>query len=142
MDSKQLVRTWFVFAFTIAVIGCSKNAGSNEEFIATSSGLKYKIIKQGSGDPAKAGDNVLIFETTSYLNGEVLYSNEGSDNPFPVLIGGNQSTAAMDEALRGMQVGEIRQIIAPPELVKRKTYPQNMSPDSSLTIRNVLHKIL
>jgi FKBP-type peptidyl-prolyl cis-trans isomerase len=128
MDSKQLVRTWFVFAFTIAVIGCSKNAGSNEEFIATSSGLKYKIIKQGSGDPAKAGDNVLIFETTSYLNGEVLYSNEGSDNPVP--------------ALRGMQVGEIRQIIAPPELVKRKTYPQNMSPDSSLTIRIVLHKIL
>ncbi len=136
------IKTLFIFIFSIVLWSCSQNSTTEKGYITTSSGLQYKIIQAGNGSPAKAGDEVLIFETTSYLNGEVLYSNENSDTPIPVLIGGNQATAAMDEALRGMQVGEIRQIIAPPELVKRKTYPQNMSPDSALTIRIILYEIL
>ena len=116
--------------------------GNSDGYSTTSTGLQYKIIENGTGEPAKAGDQVQIFETTSYLNGDVLYTNEHSDTPITVLIGGNQVTAAMDEALRGMQAGEIRQIIAPPELVKRKFYPPNVSPDSALTIRIIVHKIL
>ena len=84
----------------------------------------------------------MIRETTSYLNGTVLYSNENSGTPVKVLIGGNQATNAVDEGLRGMQEGEIRQLIAPPNLVRRKSYPSNVSPDSSLTIKIILHKIL
>lgn len=91
---------------------------------------------------AKAGQEVLLFETTSYLDGTVLYSNENSKSPVKVLIGGNQATTAVDEGLRGMQVGEIRKLIAPPNLVKRKSYPPNVSPDSALTIKIILHKIL
>ncbi|MGB3007809.1 MAG: FKBP-type peptidyl-prolyl cis-trans isomerase [Chitinophagaceae bacterium] len=59
-----------------------------------------------------------------------------------VLIGGNQATNAVDEGLRGMQEGEIRQLIATPDLVKRKYYPLNVSPDSSLKIKIILQKIL
>ncbi len=111
-------------------------------YIKTGSGLQYKILQAGTGETAKAGQEVLIFETTSYLNGTVLYSNEKSTSPVKVLIGGNQATAAVDEGLRGMQVGEIRQLICPPYLVKRKSYPQNVSPDSTLMIKMILHKIL
>jgi hypothetical protein len=41
-----------------------------------------------------------------------------------------------------MQVGEVREIIAPPHLVKRKSYPPNVSPDSTLVIKLILHEIL
>lgn len=114
----------------------------HDEYITTASGLKYKILQKGSGEPAKAGQEVLLFETTTYLDGTVLYSNENSKSPVKVLIGGNQATTAVDEGLRGMQVGEIRKLIAPPDLVKRKSYPPNVSPDSSLAIKIILHKIL
>ena len=103
--------------------------------VSTKSGLQYRVLEKGSGSNAKAGDTVFIFETTSYRNGTVLYSNYNSTTPVKVLIGGNQATAAVDEGLRGMRVGEIRELVAPHYLVKRKTYPDNVSPDSTLVIK-------
>ncbi len=117
-------------------------SASADGYIKTASGLKYKILLKGSGSTAKEGHEVLIFETTSYLDGTVLYSNENSTTPVKVLIGGHQATDGVDEGLRGMQVGEVRRLIAPPELVKRKFYPPNVSPDSTLAIKIILHKIL
>ena len=111
-------------------------------YTTTTSGLKYKILQKGSGETAKPGQEVLIFETTTYLDGTILYSNENSKNPIKILIGGNQATSAVDEGLRGMQAGEIRKLIAPHYLVKRKSYPENVSPDSTLAIKIILHKIL
>jgi len=115
---------------------------TDKDYITTETGLKYKILQKGNGQKAKAGQEVLIRETTSYLNGTVLYSNENSRSPVKVLIGGNQATNAVDEGLRGMQEGEIRQLIATPNLVKRTSYPPNVSPDSTLTIKIILDKIL
>lgn len=115
---------------------------NQKNMIQTSSGLKYQILKKGSGPKTQAGQAVLIYETTTYLDGTILYSNENTNNPVKVLIGGNQATAAMDEGLRGMRVGEVRKLIAPPYLVKRKEYPDNVSPDSTLVIKVILHEIL
>ncbi len=113
-----------------------------DDYITTETGLKYKILQKGSGAQAQVGQEVLIRETTTYLDGTVLYSNETTHSPVKVLIGGNQATNAVDEGLRGMQVGEVRQLIAKPDLVKRKSYPPNVSPDSTLVIKMILHKIL
>jgi FKBP-type peptidyl-prolyl cis-trans isomerase len=113
-----------------------------KDYITTPSGLKYRVLKRGEGDAARAGNEVLIFETTRYRDGTILYSNEDGGDPIRVLIGGNQATDGVDEGLRGMQVGEVRENIAPPYLVKRKSYPPNVSPDSALVIRLILHKIL
>ncbi len=117
-------------------------AVSTDGYVKTSTGLMYVMLQKGSGETAKAGQEVLIFETTSYLNGIILYSNENTTTPVKVLIGGHQATEGVDEGLRGMQVGEVRRLIAPPELVKRKSYPPNVSPDSTLSIKIILHKIL
>ncbi len=136
----------FLLVSFILISCCSQNkvstANNNNEYTTTPTGLKYMTIKKGSGETAKEGQEVLIFETTTYLNGTVLYSNENSANPVKVLIGGHQATEGVDEGLRGMQVGEIRKLIAPPYLVKRKSYPSNVSPDSTLAIKIILHKIL
>ena len=132
-------------AVFIFITGCAIHKQATnlpDGYTKTSSGLQYKILQKGTGDTAKAGQEVLIFETTTYLNGTVLYSNEHTTSPVKVLLGGNQATEAVDEGIRGMQVGEIRQLIAPHYLVKRKSYPPNVSPDSALTIKIILHKIL
>jgi len=114
----------------------------SSKLIETESGLKYKILKKGKGDEAKIGDEILLYETTTYRNGTILYSNMDSGNPIKILIGGNQATKAVDEGLQGMKVGEVRMIIAPPNLVKRTSYPQNTSPDSTLVITMKLDSIL
>lgn len=114
----------------------------SSKLIETESGLKYKILKKGKGDEAKIGDEILLYETTTYKNGTILYSNMDSGNPIKILIGGNQATKAVDEGLQGMKVGEVRMIIAPPNLVKRTSYPQNTSPDSTLVITMKLESIL
>lgn len=139
--------TYCFILVSFLLISCSSQnniskQNSTEEYITTSSGLKYTILKKGNGAAAKEGDQVLIFETTSYLNGTVLYSNENSTTAVKVLIGGKQATEGVDEGLRGMQVGEVRKLIAAPHLVKRTSYPENISPDSTLMIKIILHKIL
>ena len=138
---------WLLLSGLFVIASCANAKKTNKTkevdgFVTTPTGLKYKIIREGKGEPARAGNEVLIFETTSYLDGTVLYSNENSTNPVKVLIGGHQATEGVDEGLRGMRTGEIRTLIAPPHLVKRTTYPDNVSPDSTLSIRIILHKIL
>ena len=126
------------------LISCANQnkATKSSAYVTTPSGLKYTILEKGSGETAREGQEVLIFETTSYLNGTVLYSNENTTKPVKILIGGQQVTDGVDEGLRGMQAGEVRQLIAPPQLVRRKSYPPNVSPDSTLAIKIILYKIL
>ncbi|HOD09135.1 MAG TPA: FKBP-type peptidyl-prolyl cis-trans isomerase [Flavobacterium sp.] len=128
----KLLKTLFLlFLF----ISCSTTT------VTTKSGLQYRILEKSKGSKAAVGDEVFIYETTSYRNGTVLYSNYNSTSPVKVLIGGNQATTAVDEGLRGMRVGEVRELVAPPYLVKRKGYPPNVSPDSTLVIKMKLDRI-
>jgi FKBP-type peptidyl-prolyl cis-trans isomerase len=141
------MKHFFIFFYSYCFLSCNHQnklakSTSDDGYVTTETGLKYKILQKGSGQKANVGQEVLIRETTSYLDGTVLYSNENSGTPVKVLIGGNQATNAVDEGLRGMQEGEIRYLIATPNLVKRKSYPPNVCPDSTLTIKIILHKIL
>lgn len=129
------MKTFGTLFFVLVFVGCANR------IVSTKSGLKYRILEKGSGMKVQEGDEVFIYETTSYRNGTVLYSNYDSTSPVKVLIGGNQATAAVDEGLRGMKVGEVRELIAPPYLVKRKGYPPNVSPDSTLVIKIRIDRI-
>ena len=60
------------------------NSLSPGSYIKTPSGLMYTILKKGTGEKAKEGQEVLKFETTTYLNGTILYSNENSTTPVKV----------------------------------------------------------
>ncbi len=119
-----------------------KSGKTVDDMITTATGLKYSILQKGTGAGAVVGNEVLIYETTTYLDGTVLYSNENTGRPVKVLIGGKQATEGVDEGLRGMQTGEIRKLIVPAHLAKRKSYPANVSPDSTLAIKIALYKIL
>jgi FKBP-type peptidyl-prolyl cis-trans isomerase len=135
------VSTRLITALSLIILVLCQT-GCNDRIMTTRSGLQYKKIAKGTGAKAKTGQEILLFETTRYRNGTILYSNEGTTTPVKVLIGGNQATQAVDEALVGMKAGEVKEIIAPPYLVKRKDYPPNVHPDSTLVIKLILHKIL
>lgn len=132
----------FISFLVLAACSSTKQAGSGKKEIVTPSGLRYTILQKGDGPAAKAGNEVLIYETTTYVNGTMLYSNENTNRPVRVLIGGGQATAGVDEGLRGMQVGEVRKLILSPNLSKRTSYPDNISPDSTIVVKILLHKIL
>ena len=79
-----LLNILFMFGCkTIPGDGASKNSG----YITMGSGLQFQILKKGEGRAAKEGESILLFETTSYRNGTVLYSNENTNFPVKVLIG-------------------------------------------------------
>ena len=92
---------------TVFIFGCTSNKNllySNKDgFIISESGLQYQILKTGEGKYSDKGDEVLIYETTSYRNGTIIYSNEGSGNPIKVKIWANQATKGMDDGIRKMQ---------------------------------------
>jgi FKBP-type peptidyl-prolyl cis-trans isomerase len=126
-----------VLCFLMVINGCSTG-----KLHQSPTGLQYRVLQKGHGPKALPGQQILLRETTSYRNGTVLYSNENKGNPVPVTIGAGQATLAVDEALRGMRQGEIKEIIAPPHLVKRTFYPANTHPDSTLVIKLLLQQIV
>lgn len=146
----SIVPTWFALVYVTMLVttGC-KNQSQPENavedtvgYVKSDSGLKYKTILEGTGEMAEMGDEVLIFETTSYRDGTQLYSNENSTHPIKVKIGAGMVTKGVDEGLKGMRSGEVRELIVPHYLAKRKFYPDNVSPDSTLIIKLIVDKVL
>ncbi|MEZ4803488.1 MAG: FKBP-type peptidyl-prolyl cis-trans isomerase [Gelidibacter sp.] len=130
----------FLSAVTLC---CNSNKNPNEDgFIKTSSGLKYKILKEGNGESAKVGQEVLIHETMSYRNDSLLFDSRTLPNPVKVLVGGSQAIAGVDEALVGMKKGEIKKLMVPPKLSKRTGNHNVPHPDSTLVYQVELIEIL
>ncbi len=128
---------------SIVTLSCNSNKKAKEDrFIETSSGLKYKILKEGNGDSAKVGQEVLIHETMSYMNDSLLFDSRTLPNPVKVLVGGSQAIAGVDEALIGMRKGEIKKLIVPPKLSKRTGEHSFPNPDSTLLYKVELIDIL
>ncbi|WP_082316566.1 FKBP-type peptidyl-prolyl cis-trans isomerase [Mangrovimonas sp. ST2L15] len=134
---------WISLIASTFMVGCSSNKkDKNIGFIKTSTGLKYKIIQEGKGVPVKAGQEVLIHETMSYMNDSMLFDSRTLPNPVKVLVGGSQAIAGVDEGLVGMKKGEIKKLIVPPALSKRTGAHIFPHPDSTLMYEVELIEIL
>jgi FKBP-type peptidyl-prolyl cis-trans isomerase len=131
------MRKFLTFFCLIALVGCQ-----TPRLVESSTGLQSQVLKKGAGPKAQAGDVVLLFETTTYRDGTVLYSNEGAERPIRITLGAEQVTEAVEEGLNGMRSGEVKLIVAPPNLVKRLFYPDNVSPDSSLVIKLIVAEVI
>lgn len=149
MNSNSIKPRLVIFGILISfgIISCKEKQNEEvktveNEYVKTESGLQYRVLKEGNGIKAKNGDDVLLFETTSYRNGTELYSNENSENPIKIKLGANQVTKGVEEGLKGMKSGEIRQLIVPNYLAKREFYPENVSPDSTLVIKLIVNKVI
>ena len=88
-----------------------------KKFKTTKSGLKYAIIKPGDGATAKAGKDVRV-HYTGWLqsNNEKFDSSRDRGEPFSFPLGAGQVIPGWDEGVKGMKVGEQRQLVIPPKL--------------------------
>ena len=126
---------------------CSSSKALNQstqknDFLESSSGLKYKILRKGNGEAVKVGQEILIHESMSYTNDSLLFDSRNLIYPIKVLVGANQVIKGIDEGLVGMKKGEIKKLIIPPALSKRtgvQTFPH---PDSTLVYEIELIDIL
>ncbi len=122
-------------------LSCQKNTPQSSDMITTTSGLQYKILKEGSGEGAKIGQEVKIHESTSYRDGTLIFSSKDMQ-PIQFMLGAKIVIEGVDEGVRGMKKGEIRTLIVPTSLSKRSSYPPILSKDSILVYRIELIDIL
>ncbi|NAS14165.1 FKBP-type peptidyl-prolyl cis-trans isomerase [Poritiphilus flavus] len=120
-----------LFIFVIFALSACKDPGSKE--VTLTSGLRYEVLKEGSGKAAQIGDEVIIKEKLEYMDGTLLYSTENRGVNLPKFtLGQKHVIDGVDQGVQGMRVGEVRKLVVPPELSKRETYPKFLSADSTL----------
>ena len=80
-------------------------------------GMKIEIVKEGTGEGAKAGDLVTVNYTGTLLDGTKFDSslNPGR-TPFEFTLGQNRVIQGWELGVLGMKVGEKRKLTIPPEL--------------------------
>lgn len=102
-----------------------------EGYVGTASGLRYKILRPGTGDTAVAGRYVLVEYVGQEMSGEVFDRSE-PDRPVGFILWSGKVPRGWDEGVVGMRVGEKRRLILSPELVCGP-YPGNVVlPDGNL----------
>ena len=81
----------------------------------TPSGLEYKDLKEGSGEPATRGDRVVVHYTGWLTDGKQFDSSLDGE-PFAFTLGAGEVIAGWDEGVTGMRVGDKRKLWIPPRL--------------------------
>jgi len=82
----------------------------------TASGLKIIEIKAGTGAAAQKGQTVSVHYTGWLADGTKFDSSLDRGQPISFVLGAGQLIPGFDEGAIGMQVGEQRRLIIPPNL--------------------------
>jgi len=82
----------------------------------TSSGLRYEILSEGSGEVVEPGDTAVVHYTGWLPDGTQFDSSRDRGEPFPFPVGAGRVIAGWDEGVAGMAVGERRKLVIPPDL--------------------------
>ncbi|HTE20408.1 MAG TPA: FKBP-type peptidyl-prolyl cis-trans isomerase [Armatimonadota bacterium] len=90
---------------------------SSKKFKTTKSGLKYAVLEKGKGDTAADNQQVYVHYTGWLQDGGKKFdSSVDRGEPFGFMLGRGQVIAGWDEGVKGMKVGERRQLIIPAKL--------------------------
>ena len=144
-------------AVALVLLGCSKStqstseqsaapnapaassaaaASSNNDMKTTASGLKYQVLKQGTGKVSpKATDTVNVHYHGTLLNGAIFDSSVQRGQPisFPL----NQVIAGWTEGLQLMKVGDKFKFEIPPNLAYGPNSPSPSIPPNSTLVFEV-----
>lgn len=103
--------------------------------LETKSGLRYVILKKGSGNGSPAdGTTVTVNYEGKLLDGKLFDSSYKRGKPSTFKIG--QVIEGWNEALKAMKTGEERLLIIPPELgYGKRGYPGVIPPNSFLVFK-------
>ena len=90
-----------------------ENINSNNNETKT---VKIEILKEGSGEPSKTGDLVLVHYTGTLENGTKFDSSLDRGTPLDFTLGENRVIQGWELGVLGMKVGEKRKLTIPSEL--------------------------
>jgi FKBP-type peptidyl-prolyl cis-trans isomerase FkpA len=79
------------------------------------SGLYYRDLQEGTGEPAVAGHHVVVHYTGWLPDGREFDSSRGRQ-PFDFSLGQGSVIPGWDEGVAGMRPGGRRQLVIPPDL--------------------------
>ena len=109
-----------------------RTAKYSDEFKSTSSGMKYVVLQEGSGDKPEQGASVVAHYTGKLQDGTKFDSSVDRDEPFKFDVGLGQVISGWDESFLDMLAGEKRIIILPPDLGYGEDGAGPIPPDSTL----------
>ena len=110
-----IVALILIFAFNRKSPADSGTTEGTGDVITTASGLQYKVLVAGAGPVAQAGQTVSVHYTGTLEDGTVFDSSIDGD-PIEFQLGTGGVIPGWEEGIAGMQVGEKRILIIPPEL--------------------------
>jgi len=99
----------------------------------TESGLQYRVIAEGEGEPAAAGDGVTVHYTGTLTDGTIFDSSARRTEPFSFRVPGNV-IPGWNEAVRLMKPGAKYRFFIPSDLA----YADNPPPGSPIGPNDVL----
>jgi len=82
----------------------------------TPSGLRYKILQQGTGKNAVKGSNVSVHYKGQLLDGQVFDSSYQRKQPIDFTIGVGQVISGWDEGIQLLKVGDKARFVIPSDL--------------------------
>ena len=82
------------------------------EMVQTGTGLRYQIVKQGTGKQINKGDEVCLDYRLSSLKGELFYSSE-EDGAKTFRVGEGGAESGLDEAMAYLHYGDVAKLIIP-----------------------------
>ncbi|WP_124979821.1 peptidylprolyl isomerase [Nonlabens xiamenensis] len=85
-------------------------------FDKTDSGLRYKIINQGSGTPAEKGKMVSVHYKGMLPSGKVFDSSYSRNQPIDFMLGAGQVISGWDEGIQLLKVGDKARLVIPPHI--------------------------
>jgi FKBP-type peptidyl-prolyl cis-trans isomerase len=89
---------------------------TDKPVVKTASGLQYIDVKEGTGEPAKAGDMVNVHYTGWLVDGTKFDSSVDRGKPFSFPLGGGRVIRGWDEGVAGMKPGGVRKLVLTPDL--------------------------
>ena len=89
---------------------------SGEAVTVQPDGLRIEVLKEGSGEGAKAGDTITVHYTGTLTDGRKFDSSRDRGRPFSFELGAGRVIRGWDQGLLGMKIGEQRRLTIPPEL--------------------------
>jgi peptidylprolyl isomerase len=99
--------------------------------------LVAKELHEGSGQPARAGDEVsLLYQDADYADksGKYFYSAWNTAVPLRLKLGSDESTEGWDKGVEGMRPGGRRELIMPLALAELPDNPKLKLPPGAKTV--------
>ena len=107
-----------------------------DQFIETPSGLRYAFLNEAGGEVPTFGSTVTVHFKLWLEDGTLLADSYSTSQPAPFTLGAEEIIPAWDEMVALMSVGDIAQIIVPPESGPRGNGRRPHPPQCHADLRN------